>query len=189
MEGTHLSQWIPGVCEDLETSAEILWCEIHNGNVWCALFGVYYRPPSTGSDYLEALSESLSVVSQQGIGTVMLLRRTKAKLSLQATLHLHVCYDHVFPWYNLMGATHCPILNHPAMFLWLLWYHSNWYHPKPWTQMSCSQHCPSLLYSWALTPAHFMCHHLLQLSQHSPLWLDATGLSHQRCATDLRNDQ
>ena len=46
---------------------------VWNGNVWCALFGVYYCPPSTGGDYLEALSESLSVVSQQGIGTVMLL--------------------------------------------------------------------------------------------------------------------
>ena len=59
--------------EDLETSAEILWCEIHMGSVWCALFGVYYRPPSTGGDYLEALSESRSVISQQRIGTVMLL--------------------------------------------------------------------------------------------------------------------
>ena len=36
--------------KDLETSSEILWCEIHMGSVWCALFGVYYRPPSTGGD-------------------------------------------------------------------------------------------------------------------------------------------
>ena len=62
-------------CDDLESSAKILWCEIHMGSVWYALFGsgVYYCPPSTGGDYLEALSKSLSVIFQQGIGTVMLL--------------------------------------------------------------------------------------------------------------------
>lgn len=34
---------------------------------------MYYRSPSTGGDYLEALSESLSIISQHRIGSVMLL--------------------------------------------------------------------------------------------------------------------
>ena len=37
------------------------------------MFGVYYHSPSTGVNYLEALLESLSVISQYGIGTVMVL--------------------------------------------------------------------------------------------------------------------
>ena len=58
---------------DLETSCELLWCELTDDQGSKYLFGVFYRQPNTNVDYMELLGDSLSRISNSNVEKIFLV--------------------------------------------------------------------------------------------------------------------
>ena len=58
---------------DLETSCELLWCELTDDQGSKYLFGVFYRPSNTNMDCMELLGDSLSRISNSNAEKIFLV--------------------------------------------------------------------------------------------------------------------
>ena len=59
---------------DLEVNdCELIWCEMSSTHGSRFLFGVFYRPPDTKTDYLELVAESFNLISRLNIDKIFLV--------------------------------------------------------------------------------------------------------------------
>ena len=73
---------------DLETSCELLCCELTGDQGSKYLFGVFYRPPNTNMNYMELLGDSLSRISNSNAEKISLLA-ISTSLTLTGSINYH----------------------------------------------------------------------------------------------------